>query len=74
MRAKLNSLLNYVDKGLNKGQLRDFSLFLRKSDFNVINYDIFLVYTFLFLVYTMLKSDEQSNPEMSFFSDFIMIY
>jgi len=30
LRAKLNSLLNYVDKGQNKGQLRDFSLFLEK--------------------------------------------
>ena len=31
MRAKLNSLLNYVDKGQNKGQLRDFLLFLKKN-------------------------------------------
>ena len=37
LRAKLNSMLNYVDKGQNKGQLRDFPLFSKKTLISMVN-------------------------------------
>jgi len=36
-RAKLNSLLNYVNKGQNRGQIRDNLLFSWKSWFKLEN-------------------------------------
>jgi len=68
-RAKLNSLLNYVDKG----QLRDFSLFLKKTWFSIVN-DVGLAYaTSLFSYVTMLKPNGHENPEIALFSGFRVV-
>ena len=74
LRAKLISTINYVDKGQNKIQLRDFSLFLKKNMISIIN-DVGSAYTAsLFSYKTMLKPNGQQNPEMNLFSGFRLVY
>jgi len=62
LRAKLISTINYVDKGQNKGQLRDFPLFFKKPWFSMVN-DVGLTYpTSLFFLPNHVKTIRAVKP------------
>jgi len=74
LRAKLISTINYVDKGQNKGQLRDVSLFFEKRYFSINNYVEKVLQPSLFSATTMLNSNATKNHNLKPFFEFSVNY